>query len=205
MPTFTIHDDEVLLDRLLKARSEVDRQAAWRELVQRFSRLIASCVRRAFERWRVRPTDEDVDDLVSEVWIALLHDDLRRLRAFDATRGARLSTFVGLIATNVAIDRLRLRRIDAVSLDQLESCERALSVRETITSDLEDRQRAILAQRALARLPSHERQFCTDVFAEERDPAVLARELGVTKTTIYTRKVKVRDKLRRLVGEKAAA
>ena len=108
MPTFTIRDDEVLLDRVLHARSEAARQDAWRELVQRFSRLIASCVRRTFERWRLRPSEEDVDDLAGDVWIALLHDDLRRLRAFDPSRGARLSTFIGLIATNLTIDRLRV-------------------------------------------------------------------------------------------------
>lgn len=199
----TAPEEARLLAELLSARA--DRERVWSVFVARFGRLIGSCVRGALVRYSAPARPDDVDDLVGEVWIALLDDDLRRLRAFSPDRGARLSTFIGLVATNHTIDRLRRRRIDVTSLDDLAASHRALVSKETASSALEVRQQAALAQAALRRLSASERSFVTVAFCEERDPAVLARELGVTKTTIYTRKVKVRDKLRRLVGEKYAA
>jgi RNA polymerase sigma-70 factor (ECF subfamily) len=200
----TAPEEARLLDELLSARTGRERERTWSVFVERFRRLIGSCVRGALVRYGAPARPDDIDDLVGEVWIALLDDDLRRLRAFSPDRGARLSTFIGLLATNHTIDRLRRRRIDATSLDDLATSHRALAVKETTSGELESRQHAVLAQAALCRLSASERSFVAVAFCEERDPAVMARELGVTKTTIYTRKVKVRDKLRRLVGELAA-
>jgi RNA polymerase sigma-70 factor, ECF subfamily len=201
---FSASDEARLLATLLSAPTPRERDRAWNEFVARFQRLIASCVRQTLVRYGTRLHSDEIDDHAGEVWVALLDDDLRRLRAFSPDRGAKVSTFIGLIATNVTIDKLRRCRLDVTPIDDCVTNDRALLVKETALSDVEHRQHAAIAHVAMAQLSAVERSFVTEAFCEERDPALMARERGVTKTTIYTRKVKVRDKLRRIVGELAA-
>src|SRR3979490_793126 len=53
--------------------------------------------------------DEDVEDLVSATALNVVKDDYKKLRSFDPPRGYKLSSWIGLIATNTAHDALRRR------------------------------------------------------------------------------------------------
>jgi RNA polymerase sigma factor (sigma-70 family) len=72
---------------------------------------------------------------------------------------------------------------------------RAEPVRDTI----EQREEAELARTALAQLSGDERAFVFDCFRDERSPEELARALGVTTNTVYSRKFKIREKLQKIV------
>ena len=72
---------------------------------------------------------------------------------------------------------------------------RAEAPRDTV----EARQEAELARAALAQLSGDERDFVVDCFREERSPEELARALGVTTNTVYSRKFKIREKLCKIV------
>ena len=64
---------------------------------------------------------------------------------------------------------------------------------------VEERQEAELARAALAQLSCDERAFVVDCFRDERSPEDLARSLGVTTNTVYSRKFKIREKLQKIV------
>lgn len=197
-------DDLRLLEDLLHA-TITERERAWLQFVQRFDRLIHGTVRRTLVRWTGSAGREHVEDLAGEAWMQLLRDDLRRLRRFDPARGCRLSTFIALIATNHTIDQIRRQRMELESLESITAEHSALCVAQQAWCPIETRQHAALAQAAVDKLSASDRAFVAEVYCDERDPADMAREQGVTTTTIYTRKTKVRDKLRRLVGELESA
>src|SRR5262245_45829508 len=115
MPRGTIFDDmdEVqLVAAVLSARP-----GAWSAFFTRYERLIISCVRKVLMRYGAYHTEEDIEDLVSTTALNLVKDDYKKLRAFDAGRGYKLSSWVGLLATNTAHDALRQRPPNAMSLD----------------------------------------------------------------------------------------
>jgi len=64
---------------------------------------------------------------------------------------------------------------------------------------VEAREEAELARAALDQLSSDERAFVVDCFRDERSPEELARALGVTTNTVYSRKFKIREKLQKIV------
>lgn len=68
-----------------------DDQAAWREIVNRFSMTLRRAV---IESGRV--AEADVDDLLSDFWFSLIEDDKRRLRSFDPNRGASFLTWLSI-------------------------------------------------------------------------------------------------------------
>lgn len=90
-------------------------ESAWREIVNRFS---VSLRRAVIESGRVAVAD--VDDLLSEFWFSLIEDGKRRLRHFDASRGASLLTWLSI----------RLLQVVAAHASQEPAPSRMVKVRD---------------------------------------------------------------------------
>jgi RNA polymerase sigma-70 factor (ECF subfamily) len=190
------HQERQLLQRMFRGEP-----SAWNDFCRQHESLLVGCVLGVLRRYSARFTQADLADLVGEVWLTLLRDDCRKLRLYDAERGYRLSSWVGLIATNCTIDQLRMRQVDTAYLEDLSGgAEHLLVDPERPDRPLEQRQAATLARLALDRLSSEERRFVLSCFHEERPPAELASEMGVSINTIYSRKFKIRQKLARIVA-----
>jgi RNA polymerase sigma factor (sigma-70 family) len=193
-------EDLVLLQRLLGEADHGRRQPLWGVFVRRYERLIDICVRKVLRRYgRVSPTRQDVDDVVSDVWLALVQDDMRKLRQYDAARGFRLASFIGLVATNTTIDHLRGKQLRTTPLE--DAFDGGAKDPWIVPRDLvEEKERAELARRALVQLSVDERDFFVECFQAERTPDELARELGISTNTVYARKFKIRAKLAGIVA-----
>jgi RNA polymerase sigma factor (sigma-70 family) len=132
---------------------------AWEHFIRRFGRLIESCVRDTYRRYRVLAgvSDDDVADGVQDVYLDLLRDDMKKLRMYDRTRGKQLSSWLGLIASRLTIQKLR-------------ECDPVASELPAESDDLIDRtpqpdeayyqlERRARAERALAQLSPREREI----------------------------------------------
>ncbi len=191
-------EEMALLRGLLDATSKAQHERLWTEFVQRYERLIASCVVKALRRYGATFSRDDLDDLVGDVWLVLLREDMKKLRQYDVARGFRIASFLGLVATNATIDHLRARQAESTPLDEV--LEDHAALRAEAPRDLvEAREEAELARAALAQLSGEERDFVVDCFREERSPEELARALGVSTNTVYSRKFKIREKLQKIV------
>ena len=195
-------EEIALLAALLNGRRD-----RWTEFTRRYERLITSCVLRTLRRYDALFSRDDLEDLVSDVWLALLRDDMKKLRAYCPEKGFRLASWIALIATNTTIDRLRARQTDDMHVEDMSSIDIASQSAEP-DEDMLGHERAQLAQAALEELSAEERAFVWDCFHDERAPEEIAREQGVAVNTIYSRKFKIREKLakivRRLEGCEAA-
>lgn len=193
-------EEQALLTRVLAGDTK-----AWNLFCSRYDNLIVGCVLRVLRRYNASYTSADLADLVSEVWVVLLRDDRRKLRLYEPTRGYRVSSWVGLIATNCTIDQLRMRQAEHSYLDDISGADRFLVASERPDARLEMEETADIARQALSRLSAEEQQFIVSCYHEERAPADIARELGVTVNTVYSRKFKVREKLVRIVEDMGMA
>lgn len=192
--------DEELLQAVL-AREP----AAWPTFFAKYERLIMSCVRKVLYRYGAPFNEEDLEDLASGTAYNIVKDDYKKLRSFDATRGYKLSSWVGLIATNTAHDFLRRRAPTeswtAVALDdtapvKLESPDALASETMETNDDLRELHDAIAA------LSPTERLFVDYYFRQELEPEVIARLMAISVNTVYSRKNKIREKLRSIVADR---
>ncbi|MCA1662888.1 MAG: sigma-70 family RNA polymerase sigma factor [Myxococcales bacterium] len=191
-------EEMALLQALLASKGKMQHDRLWADFVQRYERLLVSCVVKALRRYGATFSRDDLDDLVGDVWLVLLREDMKKLRQYDATRGFRIASFLGLVATNATIDHLRARQAESTPLDDIIEDYASLRV-EAPRDGVEARQEAELARAALAQLSGDERAFVVDCFRDERSPEELARALGVTTNTVYSRKFKIREKLQKIV------
>jgi RNA polymerase sigma-70 factor (ECF subfamily) len=191
-------EEAALLTSLLSAGTKAKQERLWGDFVRRYERLIAVCVVKTMRRYGALFSREDLDDLVGEVWLMLLRDDMRKLRQYDAARGFRLASFLALVATNATIDHLRGRQVEATPLDEVLD-DWATRHAEPPRDLVEKRQELEMARSAIAQLPRNDQDFVIECFHKERAPEEIAREHGVTVSTVYSRKFKIREKLQQIV------
>ncbi len=178
--------------RLLQGVLRGDRQSE-RDFVERFVPVIEACVRRLGRSRRVNA--QDLEDMVGEVWLSLWENDKHRLRRFDEGREVRVSTWIGALARNRSIDYLRGLHPPAAAPPEQEAVDDAPLPPDT----LEQRERAELAARAMARLSDEEREFLCSLCVDEQETAEIAEELGIALATVYSRRFKIAAKLAREV------
>lgn len=192
-------------ERRLVARVVAGDEQAWVDFCNKYEALVASCALRVLRRYSVQLTAVTVDDLVAEVWVALLRNGCHKLRIYDPGRGCRLSTWLGMIATNTIIDYLRVNHTPSAYLEDHPQVDLELVDRSSPDAAFETQQRAEIARQALRRLKAEEQRFVRYCFADERQPGDIARMLGISVNTVHSRKFKLRQKLTRLVAQLAPA
>lgn len=188
-------EERLLIDAVLRREP-----GAWQRFFQKHERLVMACLRRVYHRYHVPLPQEEMEDLVGTVCLDLVRDDFRKLRLFDPDRGYRLSSWVGLIATNVAHDALRRRAPAAASTDDAQSP--VAELQSPLPDPLEQadhREQVELLARAVSSLSRTEQEFVRRYYLEGNSPEEIAQATGVSVNTVYSRKNKVRAKLLRLV------
>jgi RNA polymerase sigma-70 factor (ECF subfamily) len=173
---------------------------AWQTFFKRHERLILACLRRVYTRYNVPMTREQLEDLVGMVCLDLVRDDYKKLRKYDPDRGYRLSSWIGLIATNIAHDALRRRGPPHSSTDDTDSPMAALQ--STLPDPLEvlnHKEMVKILAKAVKHLTPTDQEFVRLYYQEQRTPEKIAEVSGVSVNTVYSRKNKVRGKLVKLV------
>ena len=199
LPLYADRTDEALLVEVL-ARREV----AFGELLRRYRGLLFRCITRITGRYERVLGSEDVEEIFAEVCLALWADDLRRLRAFDATRGMKLGSWLGLIATHATYDFLRrvARRPPHDDLDAVpERCvDEPTALDSLIAGERHDALGALTGE-----LSRRDRDFVALYFGSEHEPEEVAAELGISVKTVYSKKNKITTRLLRRAAEVALA
>lgn len=182
-----------LIERLL-----ADDPAAWKDFYARYSRLMLSCIARLTARFG-RAGADDVREIYATLCLQLLSNDKKKLRSFEADRGTRLGTWLGLLATHTTYDFLRsVRRTPR--FDELSSAD-------AMPTDLPDpseatlhRERACLVARALSGLTEKDRVFVELYFVKGLPPEEVALNMGISVKTVYTKKHKLQGRLESLLS-----
>jgi RNA polymerase sigma-70 factor (ECF subfamily) len=188
-----------MVEGLLENRAD-----AWRALTLRYGRLIQSCINRVVSRFPSVVRPEDQAEIYSMLYLQLLANDRMKLRSFAPERGSRLSTWLGLLATHTAYDFLRsVRRIPRTTT-LLEAEELAGETPDPVDVTL-GRERASLVDVALAGFTSKDREFVELYFGEGLDPDEVARRMGISVKTVYSKRHKIQRRLQSLFGPALAA
>jgi RNA polymerase sigma-70 factor (ECF subfamily) len=145
-----------------------------------------------------------VDEIYARFCFELLANDMKKLRYYDAARGSRLSTWLGLLATNATYDYLRRLRRDRFN--------EAMPERDVFAANTPSplevvsvAEQAKVASRILAELSERDREFVELYFADGLDPEEIAVRMGINLKTVYTKKHKITARLEALVARDRAA
>ena len=181
--------DATLLDRML------DRDgAAWREFHRRFDRLVYRCIQKVTNRFPSSLGSDDVREIYAQFLLALSARDMHKLRSFDPARGNKLSTWVGLLATNAAWDFLRTvarqpAQTDLAALDEVGTSE------EDPFDRLLAKERWLRVHDTLQEFSEKDRDFVRLYYMDGLSPEEVAEEMQISVKTVYSKKHKIRCRL----------
>jgi RNA polymerase sigma-70 factor (ECF subfamily) len=169
---------------------------AWREFHRRFDRLIFRCIHKVTGRFAGVLTSEDVREVYATLLVSLTAREMHKLRTFDAERGNKLSSWVGLLATNAAYDHLRTVARQPQTT--------ALADAELISSpcadpyqQLADKQRWQEVNTTLSLFSEKDRAFVQMYYVDGLSPEEVAEQMNISIKTVYSKKHKIRSRLER--------
>jgi RNA polymerase sigma-70 factor (ECF subfamily) len=188
--------DAALVERLLAGDT-----GGWAEFELRHRRLARSRIRSTLRRFGARVTSDDVDDVYALFLLGLAERDKHRLRCFESTRGTKLSTWIGMLATNCAWDFARSARrrwehtayaeIDHFACDTMDP-----------EDDLLDRERRVWVDGALDTLSHRDRDLVRFYYVDGLEPEAIADRMRISVSTVYSKKHKLSQRLRAALAER---
>ena len=187
-------DLQLLADQEVVALARQGREAAYRELIRRYERPVFSLIHRMV---RDRALAED---LAQETFVKVLN-------ALESYRPEyKFSSWIFKIANNVAIDQLRRRGVDTVSIDGAPNAQtpdaRAASALqlhghgETPLQEVEARELGTAIERAIGRLRPEYRSCIVLRHVEGHSYEEIARMLDLPLGTVKTYIHRARNELR---------
>jgi RNA polymerase sigma-70 factor, ECF subfamily len=180
-----------------------DSATAWREFDRRYSRLMFHAIARVLRRFS-RVSDDDCQEVYSSLCVQLLAHDKKKLRSYDGARGAKLGTWLTLLANHAAYDHLRRCRREPATED--------VTTVVQLTADGASpfdkcalRQEAQRVSVVLNDLSDKDREFMVLYYTEGLQPEEVAAEMGISVKTVYSKKHKIRARLAGILAEHEAA
>jgi RNA polymerase sigma-70 factor (ECF subfamily) len=167
--------------RLVRAVLDGD-QPAFAELVGRYQRMVAGVA------WRYGATSDEIEDLVSEVFIKT-YNQLGRYRPEHA-----FATWLYRLAANHVVDHGRRKRKER---GRAEMPEDVADTSVGIEAAYESRQKVGRLRAAMGELAPHYRETMFLVYVEGLKVDEAARELGLPIGTVKTRLMRGREALRK--------
>jgi RNA polymerase sigma-70 factor, ECF subfamily len=190
-------------DRRLLAACWQAKPGAWEEFLARFGRLIYYCIHRTCGPKHHALNQDEIDDLFSEVLLHLIKDDCKKLRQYRGDQGATVATWIRTVTVRYVLDYLRGqgRKADLISIDQEEVAQEISLNNPVVRPDenLSERERDALFDRALASLDKADRNFIELYYKKDVDPEKIAKIMGVSVKTVYSRANRLKARLQEFV------
>jgi RNA polymerase sigma-70 factor (ECF subfamily) len=169
-------------------------EVAWTELIRRYRALVFRCITKVAAKYDAVLSNEDANEIFGDMCFNLLRDNMRKLRAYDPARGAKLGSWLGLLAINTAYDYLR-QTSRRPMLDRLDSAAERAGEGPNALDDLLEKERWGYLNGLLADFSAKDRRFVELYYGHGLLPEEVAIAMGISVKTVYSKKNKLRMKL----------
>jgi RNA polymerase sigma-70 factor (ECF subfamily) len=189
--TLTPAAESVLVNAMISGS-----ERAWREFHARYDRLIYQCITKVLGR---AASQDDIREVYAILLVQLLANSMHKLRMFDPERGARFSSWVGLLAGHCAHDYIRGCRREEhrapFSEAEIVPCERPSPFDHVAHKERVERLESMLGE-----LPAKDREFVALYFGEELNPEQIAERMQISVKTVYTKRHKIQSRLEAMMS-----
>lgn len=190
--------DEELLANVLRNQG-----VAWSELVRRYRALIYRCISKVTLRYAPTLASADMDEIYAEVMIQLVRDDMHKLRIYDPGRGAKLGSWIGMLAVNAAYDYLRSAGRRPILNREGNLIETNEEHDRSPLDHLLEKERWDHLNGMLMDFTDKDRTFVDLYYRRGMEAEQVAEEMQISLKTVYSKKHKIRAHLMRCLERMA--
>ena len=178
-------------DRNLLQRCLAREPRSWENFVDRFLGLVLHVVNHTALSRSMRLHDADREDLVSEVFLAIVRDDFAVLRRFHGK--SSLATYLTVVSRRIVVRQLMTRGSIATLSPTVDEAV-AEAAAEAFEERISDREQV---ERLLASLPSGEAEVVRMYHLEGKSYDEISAHFGVPQNSVGPMLSRARSKLRR--------
>lgn len=172
---------------------------AWVDFVDRFKGTVQALARRYLKLNGHLPDEPELEDIVQEVFFALIRKDFRLLRNYDPAYTVK--TYLGVITRTEVHRLLRRKRPLPASGEEIEEAGGSAPPSSDGAADAEEKD---LILKALDELPQRDGEILRLRFYREMDYRAIAGLLNIPEAsvgqTLYRAKQRLLERLRGLLG-----
>lgn len=179
------------IDRELLQRCLDRRPGGWEDFVDRFLGLVVHVIHHTGQSRSIVPRAGDVEDLASEVFLAIIADDFATLRQFRGQ--SSLATYLTVVARRVVVREMLKRRSAASLWSASQKHELALDPQPPFEERISDREEA---ERLLSTLDAPEAAVVRLYHLDGKSYREISAETGVPENSIGPILSRARAKMR---------
>ncbi|MFI4849008.1 MAG: RNA polymerase sigma factor [Gimesia chilikensis] len=181
------------IDKNLLKRCLAEEPGAWKDFVDRFIGLFTHVIHHTAHARSIRVTDNDIDDLLSEVFLVLLANDYRVLRNFRGQ--SSLATYLTVVSRRVIVKKMVERRM-AEALGHVSTSSRIERVSDEQTRQqqaLEDQEEI---QNMIRQLPPADAQIVEQYHLQGKSYQQISSDLDIPENSIGPTLSRARSRMR---------
>ena len=181
------------IDRNLLSRCITQEPGAWKDFVDRFIGLFVHVINHTAHACSVRLSQDDVDDLCADVFMALLANNFAVLRRFRGR--CSLATYLTVVARRVVVRDIARRRM-AEALGHVAAHQSSINQAQASGPEqkrIDDREEI---QRMLQDLPVQDAEIVRQFHLEEKSYQEISARLGIPQNSIGPTLSRAREKIR---------
>ncbi len=174
-------------DRKLLERCLAREPRSWENFVDRFLGLVLHVVNHTSQVRSMRLSDQDREDLVAEVFLAIVRDDFAALKHFRGK--SSLATYLTVVARRVVVRELMKRN----SLAEMAPLAQPTSSTEGCEQRISDAEEV---ERLMAGLQEHEARVVQMYHLEGMSYSDISEQVGMPENSIGPTLSRARSKMR---------
>ena len=188
-------------------------KAAWNKLVEKVSSFVYYCIHKVIRTYGGEISDEDIQDIFQNVFLALCKDNFKKLRSYG--RKCKFTTWLSFVVRSVCVDYLRKeKKGSTISLDEpvhlkqkdensaISRGDTMADKSEDVVSQLEQAQVQEIVHNVLDGLPSRERMIIRLFYEEGKKYREIAGIMDIPENTVASALSRVKASLKSKLKEK---
>ncbi len=197
----TFKEELTLLNECLSGKKE-----AWDIFVERYSNLIYKTILRTLRTYSVFLEQPEVKDIFHGIFLSLMEDDCKKIRQYEGIGQCTFASWLQVITRNSTINFIKAQR-QHVSLDYAMDetgpmIDTIKDEKASVHEQIESVEDILSVKTAIRELPSSDRFLLNLYYVKELPPEKIADILNVTVSTVYSKKNRVLEKIKKILMKK---
>jgi RNA polymerase sigma-70 factor (ECF subfamily) len=179
---------------------------AWDAFVERYTNLIYHAINKTLKTYHADSLYQEINDIHNNVFLSLMENDYKKLRQYEGINGCTVSSWLMVVTTNSTLNIIKRQKsyipIDDATGDSMGVIEKISNPQSLPEEELTDVEYGKILKELIKDLNTNDRLFLKLYYENELTPEEIAEILNITVSAIYSKKNRVREKLKKIAKKK---
>ncbi len=180
---------------------------AWDAFVEKYTNLIYHTINKTLKTYYADHLYQNINDIHNNVFLSLMKNDYRKLRQYEGRNGCTVSSWLMIVTINLTLNSIKKTKatyipIEDNTTDNMDVIEKVSNPQQQPDEELSERENKEVLKELINDLNANDMLFLKLYYEEELPPEEIAEILNLTVSTVYSKKNRIREKLKKIAKKK---